>query len=105
MTERFRVTLTRDAEKDLKRLRPWTQQATNAILALEDDPYRGHVLSGSLKGARSLEFSLRGGGTYRAVYGVNEELRRCLVFIIGPHENIYDKAERRISALRRDGLI
>ncbi len=105
MTERFTVTLTRDAEKDLKRLRPWTEQATNAVLLLEEDPYRGHVLSGSLRGARALEFSLRGGGAYRAVYGVSEERRRCLVFIIGPHENIYDKAERRISALRRDGLI
>jgi hypothetical protein len=52
-----------------------------------------------------LEFSLRGGGAYRAVYVVLEEERLCLVFLVGPHENIYDRAERRVAALRRSGRI
>jgi mRNA-degrading endonuclease RelE of RelBE toxin-antitoxin system len=103
--DRFEVELTREAEKDLKRLRPWKEQATRALVELEEDPYLGHALTGSLRGTRSLEFSLRGSGVYRAVYVVIENARVCLVFIVGPHENIYDKAERRVAALKRAGRI
>lgn len=101
--ERFTVTLTRQAENDLKELRPRTDQATRALLVLEDDPRCGHVLSGSLRGSRSLEFNLRGSGAYRAVYVILLEERTCLVFLIGPHENIYERARRRLEALRRSG--
>lgn len=104
-SERYDVQLTRQAEKDLKALRPWTAQATRVILQLEEDPNRGHTLTGSLRGTRSLEFSLKGGGAYRVVYVVLDEERVCLVFIVGPHENIYDKAERRYTALKRAGEI
>jgi mRNA-degrading endonuclease RelE of RelBE toxin-antitoxin system len=101
----YEVELTAQAEKDLRRLRPWVDQATRAILALETEPYCGHPLTGSLKGARSLEFSLRGGGAYRAVYLVLDQERTCLVFLIGPHENVYDRAERRVAALKRSGRV
>jgi addiction module RelE/StbE family toxin len=104
-SSRFEVRLTDQAQKDLKRLRPWTSQATTVLLSLEDDPFRGHPLAGSLRGTRSLEFSLKGGSVYRAVYFVLEAERVCIVFIVGPHENIYDKAERRVAALRRSGQI
>ena len=104
-TERHDVELTAQAEKDLARLRQWTDAATRAILVLEDDPYRGHPLAGSLRGARALEFSLKGSGVYRAVYVILEDRRVCLVFLVGPHENIYDKAERRAAALKRSGSI
>ena len=104
-TERFTVELTRDAAKDLKRLRSWAEQATLAILKLEGDPYLGHPLSGSLKGTRSLEFSLKGSSVYRAVYVLADGNRVCLVFIVGPHENISMKAERRVAALKRAGRI
>lgn len=103
--DRFRVELTEQAEKDLKRLRPWTEQATRALLRLETDPFRGHPLTGSLGGARSLEFSLKGGGAYRAVYVVLQDERVCLVFIVAAHENIYERAERRAAALKRSGRI
>ena len=106
MSERpaFAVEPTREAEKDLLRLRPWTAQATQAVFRRENDPYLGHSLTGSLKGARALGFTLKGGG-YRALYVVLEETRTCLVFIVGPHENIYEQAERRLTALRRAGRI
>jgi addiction module RelE/StbE family toxin len=104
-SSRFDVQLTREAEKDLKRLRGHTGQVTRAISRLEEDPYLGHPLVGSLKGTRSLEFSLPGSGVYRAVYVVNDTSRICLVLIVGPHENIYDRAARRINALRRVGYI
>ncbi len=99
-SERYDVQLTRQAQKDLERLRPWTDRATQALLVLEGDPRRGHTLRDSLRGARSLEFSLPG-GAHRAVYVVLEAEGVCLVFIVGPHEGIYDKAERRWAALRR----
>lgn len=104
-TDRYTVALTRQAENDLKDLRPWTKQAMTEILRLEQEPRRGHTLSGSLRGARALEFTLKGGGAYRAVYTILDEDRVCLVFIVGPHENIYDKAQRRYDALRRSGEI
>jgi hypothetical protein len=52
----FVVQLTREAEKDLKRLRPYTDRAVQAILRLETDPLLGHTLTGSLRRARSLEY-------------------------------------------------
>ena len=100
-SNRFDVQLTREAEKDLKRLQAHTGRVTRAILKLEDDPFLGHPLTGSLKGTRALEFSLPGSGVYRAVYVVNDDNHVCLVFIVGPHENIYVRAERRVKALRR----
>jgi mRNA-degrading endonuclease RelE of RelBE toxin-antitoxin system len=103
--DRFEVELTRDAEKDLKRLRPWTEQATRALVKLEADPYLGHPLTGRLSGTRSLEFALRGSGVHWEVYVVVENARVCLVFIVRPHENIYDKAVRRGAALKRAGRI
>ena len=103
-SEPFEVQLTRQAEKDLADLRPWTEQAIDALLTLEQNPFHGHALMGSLKGTRSLEFSLPG-GAYRAVYVVQEAQRVCLVFLVGPHEGLYQRAERRIRALRRSGAI
>jgi len=104
-SNRFDIQLTREAEKDLRRLQAHTGRVTHAIVKLEDDPFLGHPLMGSLKGTRVLEFSLPGSGVYRAVYVVNDANRVCLVFIVGPHENIYDRAERRVKALRRAGHI
>ena len=98
---RFAVELTRQAEKDLAGLRQWESQVIQELLRLEDDPHAGHTLTGSLRGARALEFNLRGSGAYRAVYRVLEADRVCLVFLIGPHENIYRLAERRLKAARR----
>src|SRR4029453_4968882 len=92
-SDRFEVELTNQAEKDLRNLRPWVAEATRALLSLKSDPRRGHTLTGSLRGCRSLEFSLKGGGAYRAVYLVLESELVCLVFIIGPHESIYAKAD------------
>lgn len=95
---RYRVELVRDAEKDLKRLRPWTFQATRALLRLEEDPYAGHPLTGILRGTRALEFNLKGSGAYRAVYTVLANDLVCVVLIVGSHENIYERAERRYHA-------
>jgi addiction module RelE/StbE family toxin len=97
----FAVQLTREAEKDLKRLRPYTDRAVQAIHRLENDPFLGHPLTGSLRGARSLEFSLPGSGVYRAVYIVHDDERICLVFIVGSHENICGLMVRKAEAVKR----
>lgn len=61
----------------------------------------GHTLTGSLRGTRSLELNFKGSGAYRAVYTMIDEDRVCIIFIVGPHENIYKKAERRWAAVKR----
>lgn len=98
--KRADVQLTPRAEKDLGKLKHDEERAAREIRKLEDDPFLGHTLRGSLSGARSLEFSLRGGGEYRAIYIVHEN-SICIIFIVGAHENIYKRAESRYEALRR----
>ena len=97
---RVEVQLTRAAQKDLRDLRHDMQGVARQLARLEENPTAGHPLKGSLAGARSLELTLRGGGAYRAVYVVHRDTV-CIVFIIGPHENIYRKAESRLAALRQ----
>lgn len=104
LPDSFSVHLTRKAQKDLDDLRGFADRATNAILKLEADPQMGHELRGSLRGARSLEFSLPG-GAYRAAYVVLEKERVCLVFMIAPHENFYREATRRMAVLQRSGTV
>jgi hypothetical protein len=41
-SNRFNIQLTREAEKDLKRLQAHTGRVTHAIVKLEDDPFLGH---------------------------------------------------------------
>ncbi len=72
---------------------------------MEENPLAGHTLQGTLYNLRSLEFTVRGSGAFRAVYGVLDRDAVCLVVIVGPHENIYDKAERRVAGLRAAGVI
>jgi hypothetical protein len=98
----YGLRLTRNAEKDLLGLRGLTEHATIELLALKQCPHKGHPLQGSLRGTRALEFSLKG-VAYRAAYVVLAEEQVCLVFMIGPHEGFYQKAEQRVKGLRRQG--
>ncbi len=99
MSERFLIEFTNKAKKDVKDLRQHGDQVLREILCLGEDPLAGHALKGALRGARALEFNLKGGGAYRAVYTVIDNERVCIVFVVGPHENIYREAERRYTAL------
>lgn len=98
MSKPFEVQLTRNAEKDLLQLRDLMAKATREVLTLKQAPYKGHPLKGSLRGARALEFSLKG-VAYRAVYIAMEKECICLVFMIGVHEGFYEKAKYRVKAL------
>jgi hypothetical protein len=100
------VQISKAARKDIEtRLRGHREATLRALSRLRDDPYLGHPLGGRLKGARALEFSLKGIGECRAVYLMLEsdtphESIVCLIAIVGPHENIYDRAVSRVEALR-----
>lgn len=98
----YQVRLSSTAVKDLKDLGPWKERAVQVLRRLMADPLAGHPLKGNLKGLRSLEFSLPG-GAYRAVYAVKPKDRVCLVVLVGPHEGLYEKAARRVAALRKAG--
>jgi mRNA-degrading endonuclease RelE of RelBE toxin-antitoxin system len=100
----FELRLTKNAEKDLLGLRGLTERAVNELLTLKQDSYIGHLLKGSLRGARALEFSLKG-VAYRAAYVVLEKEQVCLVFLVGPHEGFYQKAEKRVKSLRKLGML
>jgi|SRR5579875_2545479 len=95
----FDVRLTRQALKDLRKLRSQAGIVAEALDRLQTDPSAGHMLRGTLAGVRSLEFTLKGGGAGRAAYVVMPEHKVCLVFIIGPHEGFYERAERRAAGL------
>jgi len=97
-TERYTVRLTPRAVRDVVDLQTYLVEVMEAIFSLRDAPQRGHTLTGSLKGARALEFSLPG-GAYRAAYVVDDRIHICRVFAIGPHENFYELAQRRYAAL------
>jgi mRNA-degrading endonuclease RelE of RelBE toxin-antitoxin system len=102
---RYRVELTDGARKDLKKLRQHRERIGEALGRLETNPLAGHTLQGTLYNLRALEFTVKGSGAFRAVYGVLDTDAVCLVVIVGPRENIYDRAERRIAALRAAGVV
>jgi addiction module RelE/StbE family toxin len=83
---RYEVDILPRAQKDLKDLKQDEAQAVREILQLEEDPLLGHSLQGSLRGVRALEFNLKGGGAYRAVYTIVDKHRVCVVFLVGSHE-------------------
>lgn len=98
MSINFEVHVTKNAEKDLLQLRGLKTAAIREILELKQNPFKGHPLEGSLKGVRALEFSLES-VAYRAAYVVLKNEQICLVFMVGPHERFYEKAERRAKSL------
>lgn len=97
----YQIELWRDAEKDLKRHRTHAKIITENLLKLETEPLKGHSLVGNLRGARSLEFNVKGSGAFRAIYVVLPDLTICVVFMLGPHENIYTRAESRWLTVKR----
>ncbi|MGI9861177.1 type II toxin-antitoxin system RelE/ParE family toxin [Moorella naiadis] len=104
MSNRFAIHITRAVEDDLEDLVPYRERVVRELLALEDNPYKGHTLKGILRGLRSFEFSLPG-GVCRAVYTVKENKQLCLIIIVGYHEGLYEKAERRVKALKRQKVL
>lgn len=102
MTERFEVRLTRQARKDLDNLQgPWREKAVRHLLKLEENREDGELLSGDLYPSYALKFSLPG-GEFRAAYVFLRSKKVFLIYLIGPRENFYELASRRMRALRRN---
>lgn len=68
--------MTDRARKDLDRLRDLRESAVNELFIFEREPFKGHALSGGLRGARALEMSF-GGVAYRAAYIVLMHKQLC----------------------------
>ena len=106
MEEKYEIHTTRTVEKDLDKLqKDYFEIVKDEILNLEDNPLKGEPLKGKLKDCRGIKFTLPGKGDYRVLYVPKEPSKVCLVFFIGPRENIYEEAVRKVEALRKQGLI
>ena len=106
MEEKYEIHTTRAVEKDLDKLQEdHFEIVKDEILSLESNPLKGVPLKGKLKDCRSIKFTLPGKGDYRVVYILKEPSKVCLVFFIGPRENIYKEAARKVEVLRKQGLI
>jgi len=98
--------LSQNAKKDLRRFRGGAlEHILRELTALETNSEAGHSLSGVLNGLRALEFAVKGSGEFRAVYGLVDDNTVCLVAIVGPHENVYREAERRVKTMRKADTI
>lgn len=104
VNKKYSVHVTKSVEDDLKDFGTLKNKVIQEILQLESNPFAGHTLKGKLKGLRSLEFSLPG-GECRTIYKIKDDFQICLVIIIGYHENIYEKAQRRVESLVKNGLL
>jgi len=90
---------------DLKRLKHQKENAIKQIISLENDPIKkSKSLSGNLKGLRSFKFTLSN-GQYRAIFKILEDNKVCLLIIVGSRQNIYLEAKRRVTALKKNGLL
>jgi len=96
VVEHYRIELASGVAKDLKKMRHAATEAALQLKRLEDDPTIGHALIGDLQGYRSLDFNIKGSGAYRAIYRIDEYEQSIIVYMVGPHENFYDRAKRRV---------
>ena len=94
------VELTKAAERDLKALWKISEEVIEHLRILKNNPNKGHPLSGSLQGVRSLEFSLKGSGQYRAAYFYIIKDHKVTIFMVGPHENFYKQAQKRAGLVK-----
>ncbi len=68
---RYRIRLTRQATKDIKKLTPELQTKLKDILRnkIAADPFSGKALTGNLKGYYSIRLSYKG----RIVYSIHDD--------------------------------
>jgi mRNA-degrading endonuclease RelE of RelBE toxin-antitoxin system len=90
----YRRLISNSAKRSIKKL----PLAVRKILfeeteILEQNPYVGEKLSGSLSFLHSFHFSVQG-ATYRAVYEIDEERKEITSHLAGIRENFYEKVRR-----------
>lgn len=96
----FDVRLTGLAQKDLDGLEEIKAVVVQELLDLKKDPEKGHSLKQNLQGMRSLEFTIKGSGQYRAAYIIIEDEKVCLIVAVGPHGGFYDLVARRAKLVK-----
>lgn len=96
----FDLQLTTSAQKDLDGLKEIRSAVIHELMALKENPEKGHLLKQNLQGIRALEFAIKGSGQFRAAYLVLETAVVCLIVAVGPHENFYDLVARRAKKLK-----
>jgi mRNA-degrading endonuclease RelE of RelBE toxin-antitoxin system len=94
--EEYSLELSSAAKKRLRRHKHAEAQILRALMVLRTDPLAGHELTGKLQGLRSLKFSVKGSGEYRAIYEIFPETASVWIHWIGTRENIYEEAERHM---------
>lgn len=81
----FKVFLTREAEKQLKKLdKRYQKAAVGALLRLSQDPSLGESLKYELKGKYRLRV-----GSYRIVYQLEHSLRTIYILQIEHRKDVY----------------
>jgi hypothetical protein len=68
----------------------------NLIADLETDPKQFAKKQGKLKAARAATLIYADGIVWRAVFVLDEKMQRVRVIALGPHDEAYKDAERRI---------
>ena len=103
----YSVELLKTAEDDLDNLKHKRDEAVEKLRELEENPKeKSSALSGhDLPSLYCYSFNLKGSGSYRAIFDLIEENKVCLLLVIGPRENVYFKASRKIRDLKKKGLI
>jgi hypothetical protein len=66
------------------------------IAALRRDPKQYPKKAGPLRNARAARLRFRSREAWRAVFVVDEQMRRVSVLSLGPHDRAYEEAVRRI---------
>lgn len=103
---RYKIEVTRLVKQDLNDLRHQKKEAIRKLFALEKNPFKKtSPLQGNLKGYRSFSFSLKGAGAFRAILKILNTEEVVLLILVGPRENLYRKAQRRVNSLRDSGLL
>jgi len=103
----YSVELLKTAEDDLDNLKHKRDEAVEKLRELEKNPKeKASTLSGhDLQPLYCYSFNLKGSGSYRAIFDLLEEDKVCLLLVIGPRENFYPKARKKIKDLKKKGLI
>jgi len=90
----YRRLVSNSAKRSIKKLPLIVRKALFEETAiLENDPYVGEKLFGSLSFLYSFHFSIRG-RTYRVVYTVDEERKEITLHLAGLRENFYEKVKQ-----------
>lgn len=103
----YSIRTIKSAEDDLEKLKHKRDKAVKKLIKLEENPKeKSSSLSGShLQGLYSYSFTLKGAGSYRAIFDIIEDNKVCLLIMIGPRENFYVKARKKVKDLKDKGII